>query len=382
MEMTTTRTILRGKHTASRSDLYMSFELGDKHWQISIGDGQHSVSRHTVAAGQTAGVIDCIVNAGARFKTGGRAQVHSCYEAGRDGWWLHRWLSDLGVDNIVVDPASIEVNRRARRAKTDRLDADKLLAMLVRHHAGEHVWSVLREPSPEDEDERRVHRELQRLTHERIAHTNRIGSLLVLHNLRPRIIIGGRDWAAWWDGHREQVPPILRAEIEREGTRLKLVKEQVKAVEAALCKELAEGKQPLVAQLARLRAIGPKGAWVLVKEVFGWRHFANRRELAGSLGLVPTPYASGDSEIEQGISKAGNRRVRALLVELAWAWLRLQPGSALTRWFNRRFAGAGKRMRRVGIVAVARRLAIALWRYLQDGEIPAGARLKPATARA
>ena len=380
--MTTTRTVLRGKHMAKQSDLYMSFELGDKQSQISIGDGRHSVSRYTVAAGHTDAVADCIVKAAARFQTGGQAQVHSCYEAGRDGWWLHRWLSDLGVDNIVVDAASIEVNRRARRAKTDRLDADKLLAMLVRHHAGEHVWSVLREPSHEDEDARRVRRELQRLTHERIAHTNRIGSLLVLHNLRPKIIIGGRDWAAWWDTHCEQVPPMLRAEIEREAARLKLVKEQVRAVEAARCKELAEGKQPLVAQLARLRAIGPKGAWVLVKELFGWRHFANRRELAGSLGLVPTPYSSGDSEIEQGISKAGNRRVRGLLVELAWAWLRLQPASALTRWFNRRFAGAGKRMRRVGIVALARRLAIALWRYLQDGEIPAGARLKPATARA
>jgi transposase len=282
------------------------------------------------------------------------------------------------VDNIVVDPASIEVNRRARRAKTDRLDADKLLAMLVRHHSGERLWSVLREPSAGDEDARRAHRELQRLTHERIAHTNRISSLLVLHNLRPGIVIGGRDWPAWWNGHREQVPPTLRAELERQAVRLKLVKEQVRAIEAARARELAEGKQPLVAQLARLRAIGPKGAWVLVKEVFGWRHFANRRQLAGSLGLVPTPYSSGDSEIEQGISKAGNRRVRALLVELAWSWLRLQPGSALTRWFNRRFAGGGKRMRRVGIVALARRLAIALWRYMETGEIPAGARLKPA----
>jgi transposase len=382
MEMTTTQTVLRGKDTADGGDLYMSFELGDKHWQMSIGDSRRRVSRYTVGAGDTAAVADCIVKAGARLRTGAQARVHSCYEAGRDGWWLHRWLSELGVDNIVVDAASIEVNRRARRAKTDRLDADKLLAMLIRHHAGEHVWSVLREPSSEDEDARRVHRELQRLTHERIAHTNRIGSLLVLHNLRPRIVIGGRDWAAWWDRHRDQVPPMLRAEIEREGARLKLVKEQVRAVEAARCKDLAEGKQPLVAHLARLRAIGPKGAWVLVKEVFGWRHFANRRELAGSLGLVPTPYASGDSEIEQGISKAGNRRVRGLLVELAWSWVRLQPGSALTQWFNRRFAGTGKRMRRVGIVALARRLVITLWRYLQDGEIPAGAHLKPAVAHA
>src|SRR6516165_4620989 len=380
-EMATTRTAPRSQLTTKPVDLYMSFELGDKRWHISIGDDRRSVSHYIVEAGHTEEVADCIAKATAR-STANKSQVHSCYEAGRDGWWLHRWLTSVGVDNIVVDPASIEVNRRARRAKTDRLDADKLLAMLVRHHGGERVWSVLREPSPSDEDARRTHRELQRLMHERIAHTNRISSLLVLHNLRPRIVIGGRDWPAWWNLHREQLPPALRAELEREAARLKVVKEQVRVIEAERAKELAEGKQPLVAQLARLRAIGPKGAWVLVKEVFGWRHFANRRQLAGSLGLVPTPYASGDSQIEQGISKAGNRRVRGLLVELAWSWLRLQPGSALAQWFNRRFAGAGKRMRRVGIVALARRLVIALWRYLQHGEIPAGARLKPTTAHA
>jgi transposase len=303
MEMATTRTVLREQLAAKPGDLYMSLELGDKHWHISIGEDRHSVSHYIVEAGHTEEVADCIAKAAARSPTSVKTRVHSCYEAGRDGWWLHRWLCELGVDNIVVDPASIEVNRRARRAKTDRLDADKLLAMLVRHHSGERVWSVLREPSPSDEDARRAHRELQRLTHERIAHTNRISSLLVLHNLRPRIVIGGRDWPAWWNEHREQVPPALRAELERETGRLKLVKEQVRAIEAARARELADGKQPLVAQLARLRAIGSKGAWVLVKEVFGWRHFANRRELAGSLGLAPTPYASGDSEIEQGISK-------------------------------------------------------------------------------
>ncbi|MBT2305001.1 IS110 family transposase, partial [Variovorax paradoxus] len=176
------------------------------------------------------------------------------------------------------------------------------------------------------------------------------------------------------------IQPVLRGEIERESARLALVKQQVKAMEAERREELADGKHPQVARLARLRAIGPKGAWVLVKEVFGWRRFANRRELAGCLGLAPTPYDSGGSQIEQGISKAGNKRARALLVELAWAWLRLQPNSALTQWFNRRFAGSGKRTRRVGIVALARRLAIALWRYLQYGEIPAGAQLKPAIA--
>ena len=258
--MTKSQAVLQRKDTTSNSALYISFDLGDKSWQISLGDDRFHVSRHTVAAGDTAAVASHILKAAARFKISGRSEVYSVYEAGRDGWWFHRWLCELGVDNIVVDPASIEVNRRARQAKTDRLDADKLLAMLIRHHAGERVWSVLHEPSREDEDARREHRELQRLAHERIAHTNRIGSLLVLHNLRPGIAIGGRDWAKWWASHRDQVPTLLRAELERECERLRLVKDQVRAIEGAHRLELAEGKQPLVDQLVRLRAIGPKGA--------------------------------------------------------------------------------------------------------------------------
>jgi transposase len=377
--MATTQTVLHGKDTATPGELYMSLELGDRSWKLTIGDGRRGPSRYSVEAGDTAAVLDCVAKARARCGVSAEARVHSCYEAGRDGWWLHRWLLEHGIDNIVVDSASIEVNRRARRAKTDRLDGDKLLAMLLRHHSGERVWSVLHEPTPADEDARRTHRELGRLMHERTAHTNRIGSLLVLHNLRPRIIIGGRDWAGWWEAHGMQVPPELRVELERESARLALVKQQIKELEAARRQALEARKQPLVAQLAKLRAIGTKGAWVLVKELFGWRRFANRRELAGCLGLAPTPYDSGASQVEQGISKAGNKRARALLVELAWGWLRLQPESALTQWFNRRSAAGGARMRRVGIVALARRLAIALWRYLQHGEIPAGAALKPAT---
>lgn len=378
--MTTKRTALQGKNTLIDGHLYMSLELGDKSWKVTLSDGQRKPSRYDVAAGDTAALLDCVCKARARCGLSAKSNVHSCYEAGRDGWWLHRWLIAHGVQNIVVDSASIEVNRRARRPKTDRLDGDKLLAMLLRHHAGERVWSVLHEPSPEDEDARRTHRELARLMYERTAHTNRIGSLLVLHNLRPHIIIGGRDWDAWWQAYGPQVPPQLRAELERESARLALVKQQIKALEAARRQALDDGKHPLVAQLAQLRAIGPKGAWVLVTELFGWRRFANRRELAGCLGLAPTPYDSGSSQVEQGISKAGNKRARALLVELAWGWLRLQPDSQLTQWFNGRFAAGSKRMRRVGIVALARRLAIALWRYLQHGEIPAGATLKPVTA--
>ena len=190
MEMATTQTVLQGKDTVIQGALYMSFELGEKSWKLTSSDGRRDPSRYNVGAGDTVAVLDCASKARARCGLSAEAKVHSCYEAGRDGWWLHRWLVEQGVDNIVVDSASIEVNRRVRRAKTDRLDGDKLLAMLLRHHAGERVWSVLHEPTPEDEDARRTHRELARLMHERTAHTNRISSLLVLHNLRPHIVIG------------------------------------------------------------------------------------------------------------------------------------------------------------------------------------------------
>lgn len=330
--MSTTQAAPQCEDTAMQDDLYMSLELGDRSWKVTAGDGHRAPSRYNVQAGDAAAVAHCIDKARERCKLSPQARLHSCYEAGRDGWWLHRRLIEEGVDNIVVESSSIEVNRHARRAKTDRLDGDKLLAMLLRHHRGERVWSVVHEPTPEDEDARRAHREFARLTQERTSHTNRIGSLLVLHNLRPNVIVGGRDWARWWERNCEQVRPVLRAEIEREIARLTLVRQQVKAIEAERRKELAAGKQPLVAQLIQLRAIGPKGAWVLVKELFGWRSFANRRELAGFLGLAPTPYASGNSQIDQGISRADNKRARVQLVELAWGWLRLQPGSALTEW--------------------------------------------------
>jgi transposase len=318
-----------------------------------------------------------IAKAKARCHLAADAPVRSCYEAGRDGFWLHRWLSDQGIVNLVVDPASIEVNRRARRAKTDRLDSDKLLSMLMRYYGGERrVWAIARIPTPEQEDERRVHRELGRLRQERTAHSNRIRSLLVLHNLRVERI-GGRAWARWWAQQAGQLLPGLRAEIEREFERLSLVAWQIRTLETLQVRQVRSGAQPAIAVLSRLAGIGTGSAWTLVKELFGWRQFHNRREVAGCLGLAPTPYASGTSEVEQGISKAGNKRARWLMVELAWSWLRFQPASQLSQWFNERFAGGGKRVRRIGIVALARRLSIALWRYLEQGEIPLGARLKP-----
>jgi len=367
----------QGKHTGEACELYMAFELGEKNWKLALSDVARSPSHYTVTAGDTAAVLECIAKAKARCELAQEASVHSCYEAGRDGFWLHRWLIAQGIDNIVVDSASIEVNRRARRAKTDRLDGDKLLAMLIRYHGGERrVWSVVRVPTPEQEDARRAHRELGRLGRERTAHINRIRALLVLQNLRVKYV-GGRLWQRWWSGHAGQLLPGVRAEIERESARLSLVRGQMRTMEAEQHQAVAADTEPQVARLAQLRAIGIGSGWVLVKELFGWRRFHNRREVAACLGLTPSPYASGESETEQGISKAGNRRVRTLMVELAWSWLRYQPESELSKWFTRRFAGGGKRLRRIGIVALARRLAIALWRYLEDGVIPDGAKLKP-----
>jgi transposase len=370
-------TARQGQDTTIVGRLYVAFELGENSWKLSLGDGVRAPSRCTVAAGDTAAVLMAIAMAKARCHLATDAPVRSCYEAGRDGFWLHRWLTGQGVANLVVDPASIEVNRRARRAKTDRLDSDKLLSMLMRYHAGERrVWAVARIPTPEQEDERRVHRELGRLRQERTAHSNRIRSLLVLHNLRVEHI-GGRAWAHWWAQQAGQLLPGLRAEIEREFERLSLVARQIRTLEALQARQVRSGAQPAIAVLARLAGIGTGSAWTLVKELFGWRQFRNRREVAGCLGLAPTPYASGTSEVEQGISKAGNKRARWLMVELAWSWLRFQPASQLSQWFNERFAGGGKRVRRIGIVALARRLSIALWRYLEHGEIPLGATLKP-----
>lgn len=366
--------VLQGKDTATEA-LYVSFELADKVWKLSFGTRGAGRMRMGVTAGKPEAVLQAIARAKARLGLSAQARVYSCYEAGRDGWWLHRWLKIQGVHNIVIDASSIELER-GRRVKTDRVDGDKLLALLMGYHTGERRMSVVHEPTAEQEDARRPSRELWRLNKERTQHTNRIGSLLVLHNLRgPRI--GTRAWSAWWDVHRMELAPLLRAELEREFARLTLLEQQLHQLQTEQRKALAGAQQPMVNELVTLRAIGVRGAAVLVSELFGWRDFANRRQLGACLGLDPVPYSSGDSHVEHGISKAGNKRTRTLLVELSWRWLRLQPDSDITVWFNRRFATGSKRMRRIGIVAVARRLAIALWRFVKYGEIPAGAVLKP-----
>jgi transposase len=219
-------------------------------------------------------------------------------------------------------------------------------------------------------------RELQHLKKELTQHSNRIGSYLIMNDLRVRMKIGSGNWQRWWTDHRDRLLPQMRAMIERECARLQLVKQHIAALTCQQRLEVREGKHPKIEQLTKIRGIGLTSAWPLVKEVFDWRQLANRRQVGACIGLVGTPYDSGDSHIEQGVSKTGNNRVRSVLVELAWFWLRLQPQSALTQWFRKRFAHGSSRMRRIGIVALARKLAIALWRFLEHGVIPDGAVLK------
>jgi transposase len=285
------------------------------------------------------------------------------------------------VDNCVVDSASIEVNRRQRRTKTDRLDAAKLLGLLLRYHSGERkVWSVVRVPSAGDEDARQLHRELQALKDERTEHINRIKGLLASQGLTaPEVNKHFAEWLAkaqLWDS--SAVPTELQRRVLRELERWQLLDRQIKTLEDERRRRIRRDDTPhvdKVRSLLDLWGVGLNGAWLLVYELFAWRRFDNRKQVGGCVGLTPTPYQSGDSRREQGISKAGNRRMRRLMVELAWCWLRWQPHSELSRWYLRRFAVGNGRSRKIGVVAVARKLLIALWRYLEQGELPAGARL-------
>lgn len=359
--------------------LLVSLELANVKWRVAASDGGTRVREYTVRAGDGAGLLSVIERARARFGLGKEAPVLSCYEAGRDGFWLHRFLVANGIGNIVVDASSIEVNRRRRRAKTDRIDGRKLLANLVRFEAGEKkVWSVLRVPTQAEEDARRPHRERERLVKERRAHVARMKSLLVMHNVRLKRV-GGQAWQQRLKALG--LPPAVCAELEREGQRLGLVDQQIAQSEREHAQALKSSNDEASAKqrcMQRLRGVGAIGAWVLVQELFGWRSFNNRRELAGCVGLGGSPYNSGSMERDQGISKAGNPRVRTLSVELAWSWLRFQPDSALAKWYMERFGRGSGRSRRIGIVALARRLLIALWRFVEHGVVPQGARLKAA----
>jgi transposase len=362
-----------------RPVLYLAFELSWNSWKLAFTVAAAQAPRlRPLSARSLVGLALEIKNAKERFGLPADAPVVSCYEAGRDGFWLHRFLTQEGITNLVVDSASIEVNRRGRRAKSDRLDAIKLLSMLIRWHEGERkVWSVVHVPAVEDEDRRQLHRELIRLKAGRTEHDNRIKGLLA--GLGLALTIDGRfaerlERLRQWDG--SAVPPGLRQALLREFERRQLVARQIRELESQRRAGIRDEDDPQMDQvrrLMRLRGIGANAAWLLVREVFGWRQIRNRRQLASLAGLVPSPYNSGESRREQGISKAGNRRVRWMMVELSWLWLRYQPDSELSRWFHRRFGEGNGRSRKTGIVALARRLLIELWRYLETGEVPAGA---------
>lgn len=374
--MKTTKTAREREDTTKAAVLYMGMELSFATWKLAFSEGER-FRTVSVEGGNLLALEEAIVHAQVRFKLSGAVRIMSCYEAGRDGFWLHRYLTSHGIENVVVDSSSIEVNRRSRRAKTDRLDAGKLLEMLIRYHEGEKKhWRVVRVPSIQEEDFRRLHRELGRLKKEQTSHRNRIRSLLILHGVR----LEKRKWS----GIRRQIerarlfegsplPEGIRAELLREVSRYEQVHEQLLFLERAQEREMREGKTRggrIASQLRSVVGIGPRGSWLLSHEVFAWRQFRNRREVGSFAGLTPTPYDSGTSTREQGISKAGNRRVRAMLIELSWGWLRFQPQSELSRWFQERFGSGSRRMRRVGIVALARKLLILLWKYVAYGEIP------------
>ena len=349
--------------------LYMAFELGDNNWKIAFSDGRPQHRVVTLPSRDLKRLSEEITKAKCRFKLSNDCEVVSCYEAGRDGFWLHRFLVKNDVQNVVVDSASIEVNRRRRRAKTDRLDARKLLFMLIRHHGGEpRVWSVVYIPSEEDEDARQLHRDLEQLKKEAQQHRNRITSLLIAQGVtlcvRKNFLQELRSVRLW---NGKKLSTLLLERLKREYRRLRMVNEQVQSLQAQRKKLLKTSSCSRVAKvrdLQCLRGLGMEGSWLLIMEMFGWRQFYNRKEVGASAGLTGTPYDSGGSAHDQGISKAGNRRVRWMMCELSWCWLRFQPESALSQWFNERF-GEGKRHRRKGIVALARRLLIAIWRYIE-----------------
>ncbi len=372
------RTALEEDTTTAKRTLYLALELSRKTWKLGFSAGGKKIRTVAVDGGSVPSVLDEVKKAKSKLGLSDGARVLSCYEAGRDGFWIHRLLAAAGVENLVVDPSSIEVDRRARRAKTDRLDATKLVQQLVRHDERGDRLRAVRIPSVDEEDARRPVRELGRLKQERGAHSNRIRGLLTLHGLGGLRVVRGFhllvDALRSADG--ELLPEKVREELKREAARLDLVRDQILKVErarATALKARPSKAMEMAAMLMSLLGVGANAATILACEFFAWRDFKNGKQVGACAGMTGTPYDSGDVRREQGISKAGNWRVRAVMVELAWFWLRYQPGSRLSRWWSDRFGAATGRMKRVGIVALARKLLVALWRFATQGIVPDGA---------
>jgi transposase len=363
--------------------IFVAIELSQRTWLVTMhSPDRDRISRHKLPGGDHAGLLKLIEETCERAarKLGSRPEVVSCYEAGYDGFWLHRLLTQAGITNFVFDPASIPVEQRRRRAKTDRIDGELLLRTLMAYRRGEpRVVRIVRVPSVAQEDARRASRERGRLITEQTAHINRVKALLRLLGLpvgKPQ----RRDWLTFiaqqrdWRG--DAIPPGLLAEVTREHTRLMMIRDQIEALQQTsattpACAETAEmaRRQEL---LRRVKGIGPVFAATLTDEAF-YKDFRNRREVGAYFGLAPSPWCSGTLEREQGISKSGNPRARHKAVEMAWLWVLHQRDSALTRWFKARTANASKRIRRIAIIALARKLVVALLRYLTTGLVPEGA---------
>jgi transposase len=369
--------------TSIEHNLYAALELSKNSWLLAIQfPDRDKPSLYPIKGGDADGLLAKLDAARQRLAkmTGQEPKLVLCYEAGYDGFWLSRLLEQHGIDCRVMDPASLQVDRRARRVKTDRIDVEKLLQALIAWGRGErHVCSMVVIPSVEEEDLRRSHRERNRLVRERTAHINRIKGLLFGQGIRGinvksryKTLVPAELVTA--DGR--PLPERLAREIAREVERLAQVQEQIRETELerdqapALC-QASESKRQ---QLLLLKGIGVTTAAIFAREVY-YRQFANRGQVASFIGLAPSPYDSGESRRSQGISKAGNSLVRAVMIQTAWLWLRHQPDSALSKWFHRRTEGHSKRVRCIMIVALARKLAIALWRYLETGLIPDGATL-------
>jgi len=368
--------------TTKAGTLYIALELGWDKWLMACATQAAEKPRfRSVPARDLDTLRQEIAKAKQRFALPADAPVCTCFEAGRDGFWLHRALTSLGIVNVVVDSGAIEVNRRCKHVKSDPVDAGKLLNLLCRYHAGERkVWSVVNVPSMADEDRRQLHRGLKDVQRQETECSNRIKGLLASQGLDAPVnanfrtaLTQLRDWSG------QPVPTGLQRRILQEFAVWETLHRQVRDAANEQERQLRESKEPYLDQVRRLmglKAIGVRSAWILVAELFAWREVKNGKQLGALVGLTPTPYDSGKSEREQGISKAGNKHVRSLIVEQAWLWLRWQPDSTLSKWYDRRFGSGNKRARKVGIVALARKLLIALWRYLEHGEWPEGAREK------
>jgi transposase len=370
------------RHESTATALYVACELSAKEWLLTLSAApQGRRHRARIRPGDGAGWARVVARAKAQLGLPAETPVRSCYEAGRDGFWPHRWLTQLGVTNLVVDSSSIEVPRRARRAKTDRLDGEKLLRLLLRHWGGERdMWHVVHVPTREGEDARHASRGLTALQAERTRYRNRIHSLLALHGVGrlrldgqfPDRLLAVRDWAG------APLPPGVQTRLRETWTLLQqveAVRQQARGRERQQVRASATTPGTPAQRLARVRGIAARSATVLAEELFS-RGLRNRREVGALTGLVSAPYRSGTIAWDQGVAPGGLPAVRRIAVEIAWAWLRYQPTSALTQWYHQRFGGGGAVLRRIGIVALARRVIIALWRYVEQGILPEGALLK------